>query len=212
LPWAWPRAEAALSAIGQASPGIVQCADAAVAPLADGLHLRLQPGQALDVVRTYERGNAWNLLAMTLLTHLRAGGAVPTFQGAAAPAQQAAASVPPLPRYETLSPQSRDLIDHLSAAGPASSSGVRPSLWVHLAIWPDLLDQVAEICIPVLESVSFQAAHARLREQASELLDLPPIVACLDAAPLDIAIGRFRLRIPEMLLIGRVLHRAHYSA
>jgi hypothetical protein len=210
LPWAWPHAEAALPAIAQAVPRIVHCADEAVASLADGLRLRLHPRQAVDILRTYERGNAWNLLAMTLLAHRRAGGAAPDHRDAAAPARSPAAGVPPLPRFETLAGEIQALIDRLADAGPAADSGVRPSLWVHLALWPELLERVAEMCIPVLASPAFHAAHARLLVQAAERLDLPQVVA--GGEPIDVAIGRFRRRIPEMLLIGRVLDRAHYSA
>jgi hypothetical protein len=84
-------------------------------------------------------------------------------------------------------------------------------LWVHLAIWPDFLSQVAERYAGVLRSPEFNAAHAAFLGSGAELLKVeakfPTQIAPSDEHAIDHAIRVFRLRISEMVLIGRVLMR-----
>ncbi len=210
LPWAWTVACSSLPRIASAMGPLLQAADRQIErrDLAEGLRLRLEPAQTLDVIRAYERGNCWNLLAMTVLASVRAGNPAPTGGAAPPPAEPAAGEVPPLPRYDALDADLRDCIDRLAAAGPAAASGVRPSLWVHLAIWPALLQHIADSCTPVLACPAFHDAHRTLLANAVRLLGLGPIGPAAEQAPIDAAIGAFRQRIPEMVLIGRVMARA----
>ena len=141
-----------------------------------------------DGVASYNRGNAWNLLSMTLLAAARAGQHPPPFSPPAgfhrAPTPL---SPPPYPNYKDLRPEVRENIDILAAAGPAATTGIRPSLWVHLGLWPDVLDVITPRVAETLASASFAGAHALLLRDSPALLEL------------------FRRRIAEMVLIGVAL-------
>lgn len=210
LSWAWPRVEAALPALGAAVPATIRLADHCIAEnrLAHGVTITLRPQSALDILRSYERGNSWNLLAMTALAAMRAGSAPPAAQSAV-PAVPSLPPVPSMPSYASLDPAVQDLVDRLASVGPAVDSGVRPSLWVHWALWPGLLRSVAEVSMPILASPGFREAHAHLLDAAAGLLGMPPTGPVANPDPIDVAISRFRQRIPELLLIGRVLAAAH---
>ncbi len=214
LAWAWPVAESFSTRIADALEGAVGAIDQCIARhslgfRASGRPVVLQP-PALDIVRAYERGNSWNFLAMTLLTAARRGMTLPVGGEPVRTIAPVAANVPKYPNFASLPQVSQSCIDRLSESGPAAASGVRPSLWVHLALWPDVLQQVTAACTLKLASEAFGAAHADLQGQAAGLLGLSGVgVGPAPAAPdpLDTAIQRFRQRIPEMLLIGRLLAR-----
>ncbi len=210
LPWAWTVAEAALPRIAGAIGPLLAEADRCLERFGVGeeTKLRLAPDDAADTVRAYERGNSWNVLAMTVLTAVRGGAHLAESEGAVEAMAPVAGSVPPLPRYDSLDAQLRECVDRLGAAGPAAHSGVRPSLWVHLGLWPELLRQADEVLTPVLASPGFRDAHRALLARTVTLLALEPLAEPLVAAPVDVAIARFRQRIPEMLLIGRVMVRS----
>ena len=118
-------------------------------------------------------------------------------------------SPPPYPNYKDLRPEVRENIDILAAAGPAATTGIRPSLWVHLGLWPDVLDVITPRVAETLASASFAGAHALLLRDSPALLELdvapPAIKAPPREAPIDRAIRRFRRRIAEMVLIGVAL-------
>ena len=207
MPWAWNTVEAALPRIDAALEPLLRATDAAIVRhgLADGVRLALRPEQAADVVRTYERNNSWNSLAMTVLTAVRAGAAAPSGDPTPAPLELAAEGIPPLPRFDVLAPELRAQIDRLSAGVPAFASGLRPSLWVHLALWPALLRDVADACTPVLASPAFREAHRALLDEAMNLLGLAPAAPVARPGPLDETVDAFRQRILGQLLIGRVM-------
>lgn len=168
----------------------------------------LPPG-ASDVIESYNRGNAWNLLSMTALAAARTSQAIdPTRPTAPARALPQIAP-PPYPRDDQLTPETHAHIATLSQVGPAAPSGVRPSLWVHLGPWPDTLAALTPATAATLASPAFRAAHAELLQATPALLglDLPPpaITAPPQERPADQAIRRFRSRIAEMVLIGRLL-------
>jgi hypothetical protein len=147
-------------------------------------------------------------LATTILAAVRTGVSPPS--GGSEPVSFAPinSSVPALLRYDELDDRQRAQVDELSSVGPGSSSGVRPSLWLHLANWPDLLNEIAASCPPVLASPGFSAACDGVLEYAAVLLGLASLRVAPVPASIDLAIGAFRQRLPEMLLMGRVLIRA----
>ncbi|MDX6463613.1 MAG: hypothetical protein QOH35_3813 [Acidobacteriaceae bacterium] len=208
LAWAWPLAEDARSKIEITMKPMLDFIDRCVAGHGLGVKLGAPPPTAVEVLRAYERGNCWNLLATTILAAVRTGVSPPG--GGSEPVHfvPILSSVPALLRYGELDDRQRAQVDELSGVGPGSSSGVRPSLWLHLANWPDLLDEVAASCPSVLASAGFNAACDGVLEHATALLGLAPLRVAPVPASIDQAIGAFRQRLPEMLLMGRVLIRA----
>jgi hypothetical protein len=93
-------------------------------------------------------------------------------------------------------------IERLAEAGPGADTGIRPTLWVHLACLPDLLEAIAATIPAMLADERFRTAHARLT------------VPAVDAAATGLsetaalALQRFNRRIGEMLLIGLYLARS----
>jgi hypothetical protein len=209
LAWAWPLAEGARPKIEITMKPMLEFIDRCVAGHGlVGVKLTPPPPTAVEVLRAYERGNCWNLLATTILAAVRSGVSPPG--GGSEPVSFAPilGSVPALLRYSDLDDRTRVQVDELSSVGPGSSSGVRPSLWLHLANWPDLLNEVAASCPPILASAGFGTACDGVLEYAAVLLGLAPLRVVPVPDSIDLAIGAFRKRLPEMLLMGRVLIRA----
>ncbi len=208
LAWAWPLIERARGRIDAALPALRGAADAAVAGQSLGT-LPPIPAAAYAVIVAYDRGNSWNMLAMAVLAAVRAGAAVPDTPATAT--AEPSAPIPPIPVFETLDPDLRQMIERLASASPAAAGGQRPSLWVHLALWPDVLRALAAPAERLLSSPDFARAHASFAPRAAGLLgiDAPPpaFAAPSGEGATDGAIRRFRLRIAEMTLVGRVLLR-----
>jgi hypothetical protein len=152
------------------------------------------------ILATYERGNSMNLATVRLLL-----GASPRGDGAplslGAPAQ-----IPPVPRFPDLPADLRALIDRLVAAGPGADTGIRPTLWVHLAHAPEFLRAVEEPVALLLKTPAFRGAHASL-----SALQAADAVPCLPET-LVTALDRFNRRISEMLLTGICLENARRAS
>ena len=99
----------------------------------------LSPGQ-IAVVAIYNRGNCSNLQLLTALRRVLAGA--PAGHG---PSLARAASLPPLPaappmpRLETLDPGTAQQVRELAALHGKEGATAIPSLYRHLALWPELL-------------------------------------------------------------------------
>lgn len=151
------------------------------------------PGQKILV--SYERGNSLNLATVRLLLGCPEPG-----EGGSLP--HAPDHVPPVPRFANLPPVLQAAIERLAEAGPGADTGIRPTLWVHLACLPDLLEAIAATIPAMLADERFRTAHARLT------------VPAVDAAAKGLsetaalALQRFNRRIGEMLLIGLYLGRS----
>jgi hypothetical protein len=155
------------------------------------------PATAQAVLASYANGNRWNLAALSyLLGHPLLARSAVTQELSDTPCQ-----IPALPAHDQLQDHLRASIARLAEAGPAADSGIRPSLWVHLAIWPDFLADLTPALADMLASSAFRASHSAL------LLD----VSVLNQAPADlpdaavISIRKFRRRIAEMTLVGATL-------
>jgi hypothetical protein len=148
-----------------------------------------------QILVSYERGNSLNLA-----TARRLLGCPPPGTGGALP--RARGHLPPVPRHADLPPASRAAIERLAAAGPGADTGIRPTLWIHLACLPNLLEAIAAEIPDVLAVERFHAEHARLTA-------LPAgggTTGLNETATL--ALQRFNRRIGEMLLIGLYLGRS----
>ncbi|MGE0750412.1 MAG: hypothetical protein AB7K64_07485 [Variibacter sp.] len=210
LAFGLPVIERAKPVIDGAVMRVTQEADALVD---DGLATSeaiAAPPAVRDVIAAYDRGNSWNMLAMTVLAAARRGEALALTPAAPAPAFPPP-QVPPYPCDDAVAPDLKAIIARLATAGPAAASGVRPSLWVHLALWPDVLRAIAPRCIDVLASPTFRTAYDDFCGRGAAILGLSvpaPIADPPDAEDaVDRAIRIFRMRIPEMVLIGRILLR-----
>lgn len=154
-----------------------------------------QGEKARGILASYERGNSMNLAMVRMVM----GCAFTTEANPVLP--DAPTSIPPVPRFSELPICLREIVDRLAAAGPGATTGIRPTMWVHLALEPDFL-RAAEAPIAQLVALpDFRAAHAKLAAlpPRPENTDLPKTM--------ETALDRFNQRISEMLLTGLCLAR-----
>lgn len=212
LPWAWSLLR---------GPMRIGPVDAAMRRMTAGLSLKLTPSAPLpgalpaglpDLLAAYNRGNGLNLVA---LTALRAALDLPALPRGApddvTATYPAPAPLPPVPALASLPPA---LQARLAAIAPLHGmSGVVPTLYLHLGLWPDLLAWSLDALEPALRAGTVLAARddilARARTEAAGLLpllktDLPAPAAFLPGlrATLD---GFTRGMIPDMVCIGHAL-------
>ena len=157
------------------------------------------PAPASDILVSYERGNSLNLATVRQLL-----GCAPSEAEGSLP--KAPARLPPVPPFASLAPASQAAVEALAAAGPGADTGIRPTLWVHLACAPPLLAAAAQSLPPLLAHERFRAAHARLTALAPQRAGDGLSDAAADA------LARFNRRIGEMLLIGLHLDRSRLHA
>lgn len=152
------------------------------------------PEEGRAVLDSYARGNRWNLAALTLLLD----GGLPSAAVGQVGLAPASGHIPPLPAFGDLPDAVKDAIDSLAKAGPAADSAIRPSLWVHLALWPEFLLALEPRLAQVLRSQPFRQAHAELLSSCRG-----PGLACNGMPEAAIvSLNRFRRRIAEMTLLG----------
>ena len=191
--------------------------------------LGIAPAQCTTVnavLRTYERGNAQNLVALCTLQSALSGrpssatqAVPPPVAGSSEDSAEAADRVdrplPPLPDLEELDPSARADIVALSAIWvPSAHRGLVPSVFRHLGHWPSLLgafharlqaaiDDGAAIDEPSRDAVAVATAHgAALREHLGRpaVLDAPTeewLRNCLDLF-INTMIGRGVIIVPAM--------------
>ena len=161
LPWAWEAARGVIGSDSVAEGAERMAALVRAAPdlglSAIGPALRALPAEeqarVAGVVRVYNRGNRVNLQVLSAVRRLiasgaPAGGAQPARPGSEAAAPPvAAASVPPLPRMDGLPDAARAEVSALAALHDPSDPVV-PSLYRHLALWPELLPPLREALAP----------------------------------------------------------------
>jgi len=214
LPWAWSLLR------GPMRSGAV---DACRQRLTAGLSLKLTaptplpaplPTSLTALLSAYNRGNGLNLVA---LTALRAALDLPAIPNGpmddAQIAPEEAEPLPPVPRLDDL-PAAMQV--RLAAIAPLHGmSGVVPTLYLHLGLWPEILPWALDAVEPVLRSGAVATARAALLThvvaEAATLLpllqtNLPTPAAELPGlrATLD---GFTRGMIPDMVCIGHALAR-----
>ena len=172
------------------------------------------------VLDAYNRANPVNILAVRCLAlhpggQPNAAGAPPAGPAWGPPSEPAA--LPTMMDRAAMSADTRALVLLLTDRNDGRTpSPLWPTLYRHLAHWPAML-AFAGVLVPP-EFAAIDAAAARLRDQvegtatglARRLMPAPDIgaPAAAERAQLQLAIDRFSLRIPEMVVIGGLLRRA----
>jgi len=172
-----------------------------------------------QVLDAYNRANPVNIVAVRCLSLLLAGH--PSTGGAASsPDWQPPAAIPSLPPMvnpQAMPPVVRELAVLLTDRGSSNApSSLWPSLYRHLAHWPAFLGYASVVVPPEFEAIDTVAA--KLRQQvddaaatiAANLRPTPahPVPTGADAQQLQSAIAQFSRRIPEMVVIGKLLRGA----
>ena len=202
LPWAWESVAPAMSLVPAATGRV----EAALSPL-PSLPLG---SEAAAVARLYNRGNLSNLVVLTALLRgklgdLRAPSGTP-------PAMLPAP--PPLPRLDLLPGKARREV--LALAGlHGHEGGVVPTLYLHLAHWPELLAPLHASLSPMMAMGRIQAlrdqaltAAASEAEALRTFLNAPPAPPEEALAAARRVLTQFTGRvIAEMVPIGLMLGR-----
>jgi hypothetical protein len=181
LPWAWETARGAIRsatvaegsarmvALVREAPGL----DLSAAGPAFGALPPAERARVADVVRVYNRGNQVNLQVLTAVRRIIASGAPDRAAERPAPYAEASAptvavtAMPPLPRMGALPDAVRAEVSALAALHDPSDPVV-PSLYRHLALWPDLLPPLREALAPLFAEGRVAALRDSLLGVAEE--------------------------------------------
>ncbi|MBR0679830.1 hypothetical protein GXW74_04980 [Roseomonas eburnea] len=172
------------------------------------------PPDAVALVETYSRGNLTNLAVLTAI-RLRAAGLAPGAQGAAAEVGAMLPPPPPLARLAELPPASAAVARALAARHGLSDPSVVPSLYLHLAQWPEVLSALPGLLAPLFDGGVLAAS--RDAAVAAAEAEAPGLIAGLGAAPPPpVALAAFEPRlalftrevIPGMVPVGLALRDA----
>ncbi|MBD0271400.1 MAG: hypothetical protein ICV73_05670 [Acetobacteraceae bacterium] len=179
LPWAW---EAARGAIASATVAEGRARQAEIVRAAPGLDLSavgsallglpaMERARVAQVVRVYNRGNGTNLQVLSAVRRLIAAGVTVGWArpvpGGAPPAAPIAGSIPALPRMEDLPEAVRGEVSALAALHDPPDPVV-PSLYRHLALWPDLLPPLRGALAPRFSDGRIASLRASLLNAAEE--------------------------------------------
>jgi hypothetical protein len=166
------------------------------------------------LVEIYNRGNLTNLaLLSAILLHQQ--GMAPGVPLPSAPRGAMLSAPPPLPRLAGLPGAQQAQIRALTAAHGLSDAAVVPSLYLHLALWPEFLARLPEL----LASLQAEQGLMRARDAAvAAARDAAPgLIAALGPAPASPpGLPEFMKRlavfvdqvIPGMVPVGVFLRRA----
>jgi hypothetical protein len=172
------------------------------------------------VLGAYNSGNPQNLIALTAFVQAldgpdqTAAGALTPRTGATDQSVTRATAFPPIPRRDRLSPETAQTLDRL-ASRHRVVAGVIPSLYVHLALWPQVLEPVDVFLADCFETCDWTtavddviaSATATARDLAPNLaLSPPPGIEETERQAMAGTIRTFiNATIPEMVIVGRWL-------
>lgn len=223
LPWVWqairpPLEDGRLAGARERLVAALPVPEAVPLPRKAASAAGLAPGDLAAVaalVETYNRGNLTNLLLLTALR--RALEDAPAVSALSPPPVLPRPAMlpapPPLPRLADLPPRLRAAV--LGLAARHGESGVVPSLYLHLAHWPDLPaalpDWLDAALLPASLSAGRDAVVVLATAEADGLrpgLGMEGEVPGGHRAKVLAAMDRFTLRvIPEMIPVGLALRR-----
>jgi hypothetical protein len=213
LDWLWAQAAPALAS-GAAAAARDAIAEAIKFPTPSVIATTRDHSAITALVDIYNRGNLTNLALLSAIL-LRAQGMAPSAPLAPAPRGAMLPAPPPLPRLASLPPAQQAQIGTLTAAHGLSDAAVVPSLYVHLALWPDFLALLPELLAPLRANEGM--ARARDTAVSAARLAAPGLIAALGPAPAPpLALPAFLTRlevfvrevIPGMVPVGLFLRRA----
>jgi hypothetical protein len=210
LDWLWAQARPALE-----SGAVAGARDRIAAQVSlPALQPATAPEGVAALVETYNRGNLTNLALLTAL-RLRAEGLAAGPPGAPAPIGAPLPAPPPLPRLDALPPSLAEAARALAARHGLSDAAVMPSLYLHLAQWPAVLEALPAMLAPlfavgVLARARDAAVAAAEAEAPGLIAALGPAPPAPDALPGFLATLRVFTRevIPGMVPVGLALRRA----
>ena len=212
LDWLWAQAAPALAS-GAAAAARDAIAEAITLP-ASAPAPAVVPAGIAELVEVYHRGNATNLGLLTAIL-LRQQGMSPGAPMVPAARGPMLSAPPPLPRLVALHPALQAQIRALTAAHGLSDGAVVPSLYLHLALWPDFMARLPDMLAPLRADGGL--AHWRDTAVEAARLAAPGLIAALGAAPAPPPASReFLIRlevfvrevIPGMVPVGIFLRRS----
>lgn len=213
LDWLWAQAAPALAS-GAAAAARDAIAAAVTLPVPAAFPKPQDHVEIAAVVEIYNRGNLTNLAVLSAIL-LRTQGMAPGTKLAPVPRGTMLAAPPPLPRLAALPQAQQAQIRALTAAHGLSDAAVVPSLYLHLALWPDFLAQLSEVLAPLQANGGLAQARASAVEAAIHAA--PALIAALGPNPAaPAALPEFLTRlevfvrevIPGMVPVGLFLRRA----
>jgi hypothetical protein len=210
LDWLWAQARPALE-----SGAVAGARDRIAAQVSlPALQPATAPEGVAALVETYNRGNLTNLALLTAV-RARAEGRAPGRAGATAAIGAPLPTPPPLPRLAELPPDLAAVARALAAQHGLSDPAVMPSLYLHLAQWPSVLEALPAMLAPLFadgalvraRDAGIAAAEAEAPGLIAALGPAPPAPAALP--PFLATLGVFtREVIPAMVPVGLALRRA----
>ena len=179
-----------------------------------------------NILAFYNHSNRQNLIALTAMRIAFAGEAqrFATEEPASAVSAMHARGltqhtnhlpqIPPLPKRADLPDDIIRLVDELANGHSASSSNATPSLYLHMALWPDAMSDIHAGILPLLlngtitrnADLVVAAAEGVSRAMPIEMQERPGDLVPLHAdQALQTITGFATGMIPEMIVIGRIL-------
>ena len=212
LDWLWVQAAPALAS-GAAAAARDGIAEAITLPTPAASQKPQDHAAIAALVEIYNRGNLTNLALLSAIL-LRAQGVAPGERPASAPRGAMLPAPPPLPRLAALPPAQQAQIRALTAAHGLSDAAVVPSLYLHLALWPNFLALLPALLAPL----QAEQGLVRTRKAAVEAARhaAPGLIAALGAVPAPpAALPEFLTRlevfvrevIPGMVPVGLFLRQ-----
>ena len=174
-----------------------------------------------EVLRFYNHANRHNLIALSALVRLGAEQHQRTDQSRTSikPTVSTGPSgshfdVPRLPKLAELPDEPRRLVSELASRHGASEIGAVPSMYLHLAIWPQAISLAHDRIIGLMKTGSLASDTASVIDSANSLaadiaVQLAPGVRPPDTEAQAAALTRVAVfvenTIPEMVVVGHTL-------
>lgn len=165
-----------------------------------------------DLLGVYGRGNVLNILALSAVKLRLEDNSLPDFP--TPPRRQKTLPIPilpKLPRLNALPAATAAMVAELTELHEASLHGVTPSLYLHLAHWPGLLQQVRDHVRLYARTGKLAADRALVLADASAygiaaapmaLNELPIELSAKALSSIDLFT---RSVIPDLIAVGRML-------
>lgn len=229
LPWVWGLLRGPILA-GFAEGAANRIASELIAPVFSiSIAVRASDAGAIRMVLdVYNRANLLNLVCLTAVLAVMdtlqdaprstTSSAIAAEQthGSARPQRADQGIMPPLPKPASLPVKVAALVQSLAALHPqAVGAGITPSLYLHLAHWPEFLGAARQPLAASFADGSVERARSRIcRLAAAEAVTLTaamvdPASLRKDLEPVRRALETFTQHvIPEMIVVGHALRAA----